>query len=94
MGMGLDIGATYDISDRFKLTASITDLGFIRWKNEVTNLKAKNQFLFSGLNMDNVLNGTMTFDSVANLMGESLKNAFKVSDSKRPFTTWLPFSVT
>jgi len=94
MGMGLDIGATYDISDRFKLTASITDLGFIRWKNEVTNLKAKNQFLFSGLSMDNVLNGTMTFDSVANLMGESLNNAFKVSDSKRPFTTWLPFSVT
>ena len=94
MGMGLDIGATYDISDRFKLTASITDLGFIRWKNEVTNLKAKNQFLFNGLSMDNVLNGTMTFDSVANLMGESLKNAFKVSDSKRPFTTWLPFSVT
>jgi hypothetical protein len=94
MGLGLDIGATYDISDRFKLIASITDLGFIRWKNEVTNLKAKNQFLFSGLSMDNVLNGTMTFDSVANLMGESLKNAFKVSDSKRPFTTWLPFSVT
>jgi hypothetical protein len=94
MGLGLDIGATYDISDRFKLTASITDLGFIRWKNEVTNLKAKNQFLFSGLSMDNVLNGTMTFDSVANLMGESLKDAFKVSDSKGPFTTWLPFSVT
>ncbi|MGC1390364.1 MAG: DUF5723 family protein [Bacteroidales bacterium] len=94
MGMGLDFGATYDISDRLKVYASITDLGFIRWKNNVTNLKAKNQFLFSGISMVNVLNGTMTIDSVANLMLDSLKNAFKVSDSKNPFTTRLPFSVT
>jgi hypothetical protein len=94
VGMGLDFGATYDISDRLKVYGSITDLGFIRWKNDITNLKAKNQFLFSGVSMVNVLNGTMTIDSVAHLMLDSLKNAFKVSDSKNPFTTRLPFSVT
>jgi hypothetical protein len=94
LGMGLDIGATYDISDKFKLSLAITDLGFIRWKNDITNLKAKNQFLFRGLSMDSVLNGSMTIDSVANLMVDSLKNAFQVSDSKGPFTTWLPFGVT
>jgi hypothetical protein len=94
MGIGLDIGATYNISDKFMVSAAITDIGFIRWKKDVTNLLANSQFEFSGLNMVNVLNGTMTFDSLANEMLESLKNSFTVSDSNSPFTTWLPFGVT
>lgn len=94
MGLGLDIGATYDISDKIVISAAITDLGFIKWKKDVTNLQAESQFEFSGLNMLNVFNGTMTFDSLANQMLDSLKNSFKVSDSNDPFTTWLPFGVT
>jgi Family of unknown function (DUF5723) len=94
MGLGLDIGATYDVSDKFKVSASITDLGFIRWKNDLTNLKAQNQFLFSGLSMVDVLNRSKTFKEVKNDMLDSLNNAFKVSDTKNPFTTWLPFGIT
>jgi len=94
MGLGLDIGATYDISDKLMVSASITDLGFIRWKKDVSNLLAENNFEFSGLNLVDVLNGTMTFDSLANQMLDSLKNSFTVSDSQDPFTTWLPFGVT
>ena len=30
MGFGMDIGATYDLNDRITLSASITDLGFIK----------------------------------------------------------------
>ena len=62
MGLGLDIGATYDLTDRIVVSAAITDLGFIRWKKDVTNLKANNQFEFSGLNMLDFFNGTKTFD--------------------------------
>jgi len=39
MGLGMDIGATYDLTDRIVLSASLTDLGFIRWNKDVTNLK-------------------------------------------------------
>ena len=94
MGFGMDIGATYDLTDRIVVSASITDLGFIRWKKDVTNLTAKNQFEFSGLNMLDVVNGTQTIDQVGQDMLDSLKNAFVVSKSKTAFTTYLPFGIS
>jgi hypothetical protein len=93
-GLGLDLGATYDLTDRIVLSASVTDLGFIRWKNDVTNLKVDNQFKFSGLNMLDVVNGTKTIDEVGKEMLDSLKNAFNVSNTKAPFTTYLPFGIS
>lgn len=93
-GLGLDIGATFDFTDRIVLSASVTDLGFIRWKKDVTNLKAHNEFKFSGLNMLDVVNGTKTIDEVGKDVLDSLKNAFNVSSSKAPFTTYLPFGIS
>ena len=94
VGLGLDIGATYDISDKFMVSAAITDLGFIKWKKDVTNLQAESQFDFSGLNMLDVLNGTKTFEELGNDMLDSLENSLIVSDLNTPFTTWLPFGLT
>jgi hypothetical protein len=94
IGLGVDIGATYSLTDRIVLSASVTDLGFIRWKKDVTNLKAKNQFVFSGLNMLDVINGTKTIDEVGKDMVDSLKNAFAVSRSNEAYTTYIPFGVS
>jgi hypothetical protein len=94
MGLGMDIGATYDLTDRIVVSASVTDLGFIRWTKDVTNLRANNQFEFSGLNMLDVINGTKTIDQVGKDMVDSLKNAFVVSNTKSPFTTYLPFGIS
>ena len=93
-GLGVDIGATYNLTDRIVLSASMTDLGFIRWKKDITNLKIKNQFVFSGLNMLDVINGTKTIDEVGKDMIDSLKNAFAVSSSKEAYTTYLPFGIS
>ncbi len=92
-GLGIDIGATYDISERFQVSASVTDIGYIKWKRDVHNLEASNQFVFNGLDISKVIDGTKTFDEVGDEMLDSLKNAFKVSESKDPFTTYLPFGV-
>ena len=93
-GLGLDMGATYDISEKFVVSAAIRDLGYIKWKKDVTNLRAEGQFDFSGLSMVDVLKGTKTFKEVGDEMLDSLKNAFIVSGTSNPFTTWLPISVT
>jgi hypothetical protein len=94
IGLGLDIGATYDISDKIVISAAITDLGYIKWKKDVTNLNDKGQFTFSGFDLTDVINGTKTFDELSTEMLDSLKNSFIVSDSNVPFTTYLPFGVT
>ncbi|HNW56252.1 MAG TPA: DUF5723 family protein [Bacteroidales bacterium] len=92
-GLGLDIGATYDLSDKIKVSAAVTDLGYIRWKKDITNLKSKNQFKFSGLDITDVVDDTKTMEEVGDDMLDSLKNAFEVSQSGNPFTTWLPVGI-
>ena len=94
IGMGFDMGATYDISEKLIVSASITDLGFIKWKKDLTNLHAKSQFAFSGLNMLDVVNGTKTINELGQEMLDSLKNSFKVSVSNVAFTTFLPLGVS
>ncbi len=94
LGLGLDIGATYDYSDKIMFSAAITDLGFIRWNRDITNLKVDGQFEFSGLNISDVIDGTMTMDELGEDMLDSLKNAFTVSDFNDAFTTGLPFGVS
>ena len=94
IGVAFDIGATYAISGKFIVSAAITDLGFIKWKKDINNLKAESQFEFSGLNINDVLNGTKTLEDVGQEMLDSLGNSFKFSDTKAPFTTYLPFGVS
>ncbi len=94
IGLGLDIGATYNVSDKIMVSAAITDLGYIRWQKDVTNLNFKDQFAFSGLDMFDFINGTKTFKEVGQEMIDSLKNSLIASKSNVPYTTYLPFGVT
>lgn len=88
-GLGIDLGAEYRITGRLTLSASVTDLGYIRWKSDITNLRAESQFEFSGLNMLDVFNGTKTFEELGEETLDSLKNSLYVTDTRKPFTTYL-----
>ena len=93
-GFGVDIGAEYSFSDKLKVSAAVTDLGFIKWQRDLSNLKAKSTFTFSGVNLLDVYNGTMTFDSLGKELLDSLKNSFYLTNEATPFTTTLPIGVT
>lgn len=43
-GIGIDLGFNYQITPQIQLSASITDLGKIRWNNNVTTLNLKGSF--------------------------------------------------
>ena len=90
----LTIGAEYDLTEKISLSASVTDLGFIRWKNDITNLKADNQFKFSGLNMTDFFSGDKTLSEIGTDILDSLTNTFTLSNTRQPFTTYLPFGVS
>jgi hypothetical protein len=93
-GLGLDIGAEYSFSDRLKISASVTDLGYIKWKRDISNLKARSKFDFSGIDLLEVYNGNMTFDSLGQELLDSLKNSLYLTDTETPFNTNLPFGIT
>ena len=94
LGFSLDLGAAYEVNDRLNLSAAVTDLGYIRWTRDVTNLVSKSSFEFSGFDMKEVIKGNKTFDEVSNQLVDSLKNSVKATDQNNPFTTYLPFGVT
>jgi hypothetical protein len=94
MGLGFDIGAVYNISDKLMVSAAITDVGFIKWKKDITNLQVQGKFKFVGLGVVDVINGAKSFGDVGKNMVDSLKNSVNFTSSNVPFTSHLPYGVT
>jgi len=93
-GFGLDLGAEYAVNDQLTLSAAITDVGFIKWKSDLSNLEAYGNVKLSGLDFGDVRENSATFDEVTNSMIDSLKNAFIFTNVEKPFTTKLPVGFT
>jgi hypothetical protein len=49
LGMAIDAGVVYRHDDRLQLSASLTDLGLIRWKKQDWSASLKSNMSFSGL---------------------------------------------
>ncbi|MZP65750.1 MAG: hypothetical protein GT597_06350, partial [Bacteroidales bacterium] len=72
------------------VSASITDAGFIKWKSDVTSLKARGTIELSGLDLQDVYNETATVEDVAGSLIDSLRNAFVLANEVKQFITRLP----
>lgn len=90
VGFGMDLGAEYSLTDKIKLSAALTDVGFIKWKSDLTNLEAVGDIKLSGLDFKDVQEGRATIDDLAGSLADSLKQAFVVADEEKRFTTKFP----
>ena len=89
-GMAFDAGAEYQLFDNLSLSASIVDLGFIKWKNQTFNLEANSNFSFDGFDVSGVINGDETLDEMIENFADSLKNSFDFADGTNSYNTGLP----
>ena len=84
-GAAIDLGAEYKIDENFKVSASVTDLGFIVWSKDATNMHAKNSYTYNGIDVefDEFFDGLNMSDRFSDI-ADSVKNAFSshVSDKK------------
>lgn len=78
-GGAIDLGIVYNIKKNLRLTAAITDLGFIYWTNPSMNMQSNIDYSFNGIEVDGVslLDG---FNASGVL--DSLKNGFMGSFSQ------------
>ena len=51
-GMAIDLGATYKLTERWELSASIIDLGSITWQQDVAQFKSDGTYEFDGVDVD------------------------------------------
>jgi hypothetical protein len=96
-GLAFDLGAEYNLDDRFIFSASITDLGFIKWNTNPGILTQNAQFRFSGLDIAKYINGLDALTSGADSLGQriaqdmidTLKTVFNPQIEETAYTTRL-----
>ncbi len=92
-GAGIDLGAEYRFSEMLTVSAALRDLGFIRWKRDLSRLTIDDTFTFNGLTMQDVYNGSVEFfDEFLNWTIDSIQEAMLLDHSPDPYTTGLPAS--
>ncbi len=52
LGVGFDIGGSYDLNDKWNFSASVLDLGFVHWKTNTTEYTSNGRFEFDGVEAD------------------------------------------
>ncbi len=84
-GLAFDFGATYKLTPKITLAASLLDLGFIRWKEAAKQITSQGSFTFQGLELVPDENGNFNVDSLAELLTDSIISTLSISDSDEPF---------
>ena len=86
-GFSLSAGVTYKLSDKIKFSASFYDLGYISWKDSVTNYTLKGQSEFSGLDiLQGYLNGS---DIKTDTIIDSMLDDFERDTIHQSYKTYL-----
>ena len=89
-GWGLDLGGDYKLFDFFALNASITDIGAINWKSDVTNYKNANpdaEFTYRGISLDQFLRDSTKIEDAFNEVLDSMSGIFKINESHESYKT-------
>jgi hypothetical protein len=87
-GAAIDAGVLWDYTDRLTLSASIVNLGFIRWRSNVNRFEADGTFTFQGFDLKEYTNGGGETDFM-NALLDSIKGSFQFEGTVRPYTTLL-----
>jgi len=93
LGFAVDLGAEYRIGDRGSVSASVIDLGFIKWKEDVYSFSQDGKFEFKGIDIsDGILSDDFdsTMEAQFDNLGDSIIDIFELKASEDPYTTWLP----
>lgn len=93
-GFGIDIGAVYDFNKMISVSAAVTDLGFIKWKDDLKRYDANSTFELSGLSLSDVVHQTISIDSVLQGIIDTVKSSFVGSANPPSYSTYLPTVLT
>ncbi len=81
-GFGLDAGVHYNLSDRINLSASITDLGYINWKEDTKSYDINDvNYSFKGFDLLDLINNDNSANNFFQNELDSIKSIFTVKDT-------------
>jgi hypothetical protein len=94
LGLGLDLGVTYNATDQLKLEASIQDFGFIRHTKDIETYSVKGSYTYEGINpiFPDVADG-QTAEEYWNEVADNFEDLFEVDSTTAKYTTWRPLKL-
>ena len=88
-GIALDIGAAYQINERFSVSASLNNLGFIAWNNDLNSISFGGKYSFGGVDWDIIATEADEIKELFKSLGDSIVNAMDYSMKNDKFKTML-----
>ena len=90
-GFAIDLGAEYTLFDKFTFSASVIDLGFIKWKSNPAILTQNASFKFSGIDIASMITNTEDSDQggVTEELMDTLLTVFNPAVENTAYTTGL-----
>lgn len=88
-GIAFDAGIIRKYRKKITLSASILDLGFIRWSSDVNNIKAQADFSYSGIDAGSSFNAGSFIDELV----DSIDNSTDIQISQKPYFSMLPLKI-
>lgn len=88
-GFAVDLGVDFQITDKLNVSASLIDMGEIKWKNKVNNYRVQGTYTYDGIDIGPLISGdTLGIESI----GDTLSEAFdiKLDKAANSFSTKLP----
>jgi len=85
-GIAVDLGIIYRYNPKLILSASLLDLGGIRWSTDINTLTSEGTFVYEGIEG----NGGDSPSSLLDEIIDTLQNSFPVSLSQAPFIMLAP----
>lgn len=88
-GFAVDLGMVYRMDERTTLSASLLDLGLVRWRTDLNNVKGTGSFPYQGVDAGT---DVISFDFAEEIL-DSILNSFDFTVTQRPFSSTLPLQL-
>jgi hypothetical protein len=85
-GISFDLGAIYRVDEKLTLSASLLDLGLVRWSTELNKVEATGVFVYDEVDTETT---TVSWDFLSEFI-DSVMNSFDISVTQEPYVSVLP----
>ena len=91
LGLGFDIGFTYNLTKQWTVDASLLDVGLVNHTKDVKNYQIDGKYSFEGVNpLFPETDTGQTAEDYWNEIGEAFEDLFTVDSTATKYTTWRP----
>jgi len=91
-GFAMDAGVVFSYSEKLSFSASIIDIGFIRWRKNINVLSQDEEFMFEGVDLDNILQQDQDSD-LLQALSDSIQSSFRLQESSDAYIAFIPARV-